>query len=322
MITDSIKEQDVILKPFKMNSINSFISTPTFKHLVEIKNSWNIENYLPFYNETIGNFKNKIVIITGASSGIGKASALEFVNQGATVILASRNTQKLNSLSKEFNKINANYLIVKTDVRSKKECKNLIDTTISTFGKIDILVNNAGISMRANFALLKLEVLEELIQTNFWGTVYCTKYAMPYLLKSKGSIVGVSSITGLTPLPGRTGYAASKHAMNGFLNSLRIENLKTGLHVMIIHPGFTSSNIRNAALNESGEQQSETPRDEQKMMSSETVAKILVKGVKTRSGNITLTTEGKLIVWFYKRFPKFTEKIIYSQMSKEVNSPF
>src|ERR1019366_6162034 len=134
----------------------------------------------------------------------------------------------------------------------EEDCKHLINQAITTFGKIDVLVNNAGISMRALFKDVDISVLKAVMDVNFWGTVYCTKYAMPEILKTKGSIVGVSSIAGYKGLPGRTGYSASKFAMNGFLDALRVENLKTGVHILTACPGFTASNIRNTALNKTG----------------------------------------------------------------------
>jgi short-subunit dehydrogenase len=209
-----------------------------------------------------------------------------------------------------------------TDVTNEKECEKLIDGAVKAFGHIDILVNNAGISMRANFADTDLSVLKRVMDTNFWGTVYCTKYALPYILKQKGKIIGISSICGITPLPGRTGYAASKHAMDGFLESLRLENLENNLHVMLVHPGFTASNIRNVALNKDGFPQIETPLNEDKLMPAERVAKEVLIGIVQRKSNITLTREGKLITWIYKRMPGVAEKLIYREMIKETGSPF
>jgi short-subunit dehydrogenase len=160
------------------------------------------------------------------------------------------------------------------------------------------------------------------MDVNFWGTVYCTKHALPYLLKSKGSVVGVSSIAGLKGLPARTGYSASKFAMNGFMETLRIENLKTGLHVLMAFPGFTASNIRNTALAADGSMQGESPRDEGKMMSAEEVAAHIYKAVVKRKNKIVLTTQGKLTVLLNKFFPNWMDKQVYNHMAKEPDSPF
>ena len=265
--------------------------------------------------------KNKTVIITGASSGIGLATAKAFAQLGAQVVLAARNYDKIKNIEQEMQAAGQQALAVKTDVSKEEDCKNLINQTVSRFGKIDILVNNAGISMRALFKDLQLEVLKKLMDVNFWGTVYCTKYALPYLLKTQGSVVGVSSIAGFVGLPARTGYSASKFAMHGFLNTLRIETLKDGLHVMIIAPGFTASNIRKTALVADGTAQGETPRNEEKMMSAEEVAAHLIKGIKKRKRIVVLTTQGKLTVWLNKFFPSFMDKMIYNHMAQEEDSP-
>src|SRR5690606_8783512 len=189
------------------------------------------------------------VIITGASSGIGLACAEEFASRGANVVLAARQYDVLYKVCKELEeKYAIKALPVQCDVSSEDDCKKLTDEAVTKFGEIHILINNAGISMRALFNELDLSVLKTLMDVNFWGTVYCTKYALPALLASGGSLVGVSSIAGYRGLPGRTGYSASKFAMNGFMESLRVENLKTGLHIMVACPGFTASNIRNTAL--------------------------------------------------------------------------
>jgi len=265
--------------------------------------------------------KNKVVIITGASSGIGLALVKEFAELKAKVVLAARNYNKIKQLEEEIINNGGDALAIQTDVSKEEDCKNLIRETVKKFEKIDILINNAGISMRALFIDLNLDVLKKLMDVNFWGTVYCTKYALPYLIKAKGSIVGVSSIAGFVGLPARTGYSSSKFAMNGFLNTLRIETLKTGLHVMIIAPGFTASNIRKTSLTADGSTQKETPRNEEKMMSAEKVAKHLIKGIKKRKRTVILTTQGKLTVFLNKFFPSFMDKMIYNHMAKEKNSP-
>ncbi|MEA3444829.1 MAG: SDR family NAD(P)-dependent oxidoreductase, partial [Bacteroidota bacterium] len=156
-------------------------------------------------------FKDKVVIITGASSGIGRACAFEFADNGAIVVLAARREDELKKVEENINKLGGRAVAIKTDVRVIDDCINLIDKTIEKYGKIDVLINNAGISMRASFEDMDLVVMKELMDTNFYGAVYCTKFALPYLLKQKGTIIGISSISGLTPLPGRTGYSASKH---------------------------------------------------------------------------------------------------------------
>jgi len=266
--------------------------------------------------------ENKVIIITGASSGIGEALARNYANKNANVVLAARSIEKLETLKKELSTDSNKILTVKTDVSKEEDCKNLIDETVKEFGAIDTLINNAGISMRAIFEDTEISVIKKLMDINFWGTVYCTKFALPYLLKSKGSVVGVSSIAGYKGLPGRTGYSSSKFAMQGFLEVLRIENMKKGLHVLIACPGFTASNIRNASLTANGSQQGESPRDEGEMMTSDEVAKRIIQAVEKKKDRLTLTTNGKLTVILNKFFPKFMDKMVYNHMAKEPDSPF
>ncbi len=266
--------------------------------------------------------KNKLVIVTGASSGIGKACAEKFAQEGANLVLAARSEDRLQEIAEKISSYGVEVLPIVTDVSKEEDCKNLVEEALIKFGKIDVLVNNAGISMRAVFADLDVSVLKKVMDVNFWGTVYCTRYAIASLLENKGSVVGVSSIAGYKGLPGRTGYSSSKFAMHGFLEALRIENIKKGLHVLIACPGFTASNIRNKALAGDGSSQGETPRDEQKMMQPEEVAMRIVSAVKGRKDRLTLTFNGKLTVLLNKFFPNWVDKLVYNHMSKEPDSPF
>lgn len=272
-------------------------------------------------------YKDKVIIVTGASSGIGLASATRFASLGAKVVLAARSIDKLEKIAEEINERfnsqqpTAKVLCVKTDVTKEEDCKNLVEQTVKHFGKIDVLVNNAGISMRAVFKDMDLGVMRSLMDTNFWGTVYCTKYALPYLLESKGSVVGVISTAGYVGLPARTAYSASKFAVRGFLETLRIEHLYDDLHVMIFAPGFTTSNIRNVALTADGSPQGETPRNEERMMSAERVAKIMARGIFRRKTHMVLTPLGKATLFANRRLPRVTDKMEYRMMANEPDSP-
>ena len=272
-------------------------------------------------------YKDKVIIVTGASSGIGLASVRNFASLGAKVVLAARSIDKLEKIAEELNNRYAAHgsqltaHCIKTDVTKEEDCKNLIEKTIERFGKIDILVNNAGISMRAVFKDLDLNVMRSLMDTNFWGTVYCTKYALPYLLESKGTVVGVISTAGYVGLPARTAYSASKFAVRGFLETLRIEHLYDGLNVLVFAPGFTASNIRNVALTADGSPQGETPRDEEKMMSAERVARILARGIMRKRAQMVLTPLGKATLFASRNLPRVTDRVEYRMMSNEPNSP-
>jgi short-subunit dehydrogenase len=273
--------------------------------------------------------KDKVIIITGASSGIGKALAFECASRGAKLSLGARNSEKLKTISEEIktkseklHQSSCEILLTTTDVTKEQECKNFIDRTVERFGRIDVLINNAGISMRASFEEVDLMVLHQVMETNFWGTVYCTKYALPHLLAAKGSLVGVSSVAGFKGLPGRTGYSASKFAMHGFLEVVRMENMKKHLHVLLACPGFTASNIRNLSLTKDGTSQGETPLDEDKLMTAAEVAIHICNAVNKRKRTIILTTQGKMTVLLNKFFPSFMDKMVYNHMAKEPDSPF
>ena len=262
-----------------------------------------------------------MVVITGASSGIGKALAEKYASEGWSLVLAARRIERLLAMEKELK--NVEVLSVKTDITLESDCKNLIEKAIEKFGRIDVLINNAGISMRALFENVDLKVLRRVMDVNFWGTVYCSKYALPHLLSVKGSLVGVISVGGYLGLPGRTGYSASKFAVRGFLDTVRVENRRSGLHVLVAAPGFTSSEIRTHALIANGSQQGETPRNENKMMSAEECASHIYKAVKRRRRKIILTfVEGQLTVFMAKMWADLVDGVMYRMFAREPDSPF
>ena len=266
--------------------------------------------------------KNKVVVITGASSGIGKACAEYFARKGSKVVLAARNLEKLRAVAQELKDKNYEIHYFQADVSIESDCQALIQESISKYQKIDVLINNAGISMRAILNDMEVSVIKKVMDINFYGMVYCTKYALPYLLQTQGSVVGVSSIAGYKGLPARTGYSASEFAMHGFLESLRLENSKNNLHVLIACTGFTASNIRNVALDKNGTHQAESPREEQKMMTAEEVAHHLYYSVLKRQNSLVLSLNGKLTVFLNKLFPKLVDKLVFNHFKKEPNSPF
>ncbi len=262
-----------------------------------------------------------VVVITGASSGIGLACAREFFRFGCRVVVAARNLPALEELKKELDPQGVRVLICQTDVTKEADCQRLIDATISQFGGIDILINNAGITMRALLKDVDLDVLKQLMDVNFWGMVYCTKFAMPYLLASKGSVVGMSSVAGYKGLPTRSGYSATKFAMEGFLETLRIESMRTGLHVLIARPGFVATNIRNTMLSANGTEQGESHKDEAKSMSPSEVAQQLFIAVEKRKSYMILSSTALLSFWLNKFFPAWVDRLVFQHVLKEKDSP-
>ncbi len=253
-------------------------------------------------------FQNKVVAITGGSDGIGKALVDLFLSKGAKVATCGRDYDKLYRL-KKYHPGNE-LLIFTADVSKEIECKKFIEEAVNAYGKIDILVNNAGISMRAEFEKLELETIKKVMDINFWGTVYCSKFALPHIKKNKGTIVGVSSIAGFRGLPGRSGYSASKAAVNSFLEVLRTELLETGVNVMWVCPGFTASNIRNVALNEDAKPQGETTMEEDKMMSAEECAEHIATAIEKRKRTLVLTFTGKRAIFMNRFFPSLADKLV------------
>lgn len=266
-------------------------------------------------------FRDKVVIVTGASSGIGRATALEFARNGSKLVLAARSADRLTDLEMEIKKMGAEALSCVTDVSSEDDCRKMVEAAVARFGTVDFLINNAGISMRALFDDVEISVLKRLMDVNFWGTVHCTKYALPYIVRNRGSIVGVSSTAGFHGLPGRTGYSASKFAMHGFLETVRIENLREKLHVMIIAPGFTASEIRRNALLADGTTQGNSPREEKKLRSPEHVARWVLKGIRKKKRNKIMTWAGRFTALLQRIIPAVVDYAYYLEMKREPNSP-
>ncbi len=252
--------------------------------------------------------QGKVVVITGGSDGIGKALVELYLEKGAKVATCARNYEKLYQLQSAHT--GKPLFIHATDVSKEIDCKGFIDAVIKEFGTIDILINNAGVSMRALVQDVDLDTIRRVININFWGTVYCTKFALDHIIKNKGTIVGVSSIAGYRGLPGRSGYSASKYAVNGWLEALRTELLESGTNVMWVCPGFTNSNIRNAALNSKGESQGESPMDEGAMMSSDECATHIAQAIEKRKRTLVLTFTGKRAVFMNKFFPSLADKLV------------
>lgn len=254
-------------------------------------------------------YHNKVAVITGGTDGIGKALVHALLQMGAKVATCGRSHDKLYQLQAAYPSLPLHTLVA--DVSKEADCKKFIDSTLQVFGQIDLLINNAGISMRGLFADLEVGVIKKVMDINFYGAVYCTKYALPALVKNKGTIVGISSIAGYRGLPGRTGYCASKFALQGFLESLKTELMDDEVHVMWVSPGFTASGIRDHALNDKGQQQKENPMDEGKMMTAEQCAQLLLKAIMKKKRTLVLTFTGKETVLLNRFLPALADKLVH-----------
>jgi short-subunit dehydrogenase len=265
--------------------------------------------------------KDKVVVITGGSSGIGKALAHSFGTRGSRIAITGRNPEALSEAAEELESQGIRVMSIISDVSKEEDNKRMAEEVISKFGRIDILINNAGISMRAMFEDVDLEVIKKVMDINFYGALYATKYCLPQIILNKGSVVGISSIAGFRGLPARAGYSASKFALQGFLEVLRTEMLYKGVHVLIASPGFTSSNIRKKSLTADGSHQGESPRKEEKMMSAEECAEHIYHATRKRKKYLILTFQGKLTVFLNKWFPGMLDKMVYKVMAKEADAP-
>jgi short-subunit dehydrogenase len=244
---------------------------------------------------TNSHFLDKAVIIAGASDGIGRELALMLAEQGAWLSLAARNTEKLQEAAGRCRRRGGNAVMIPTDVAEQSQCKDLIERTVSAYGRIDVLINNAGISMWARFdEIPDLSLIERIMRVNYFGSVYCTHYALPYLKETQGRIIGISSLTGRTGVPTRSGYAASKHAMAGFFDTLRIELADYGATVTMIYPGFVATEVRQRAFAMDGKPLGLSPVREDEVMTVETCARLIVQAAAQRKRELVMTLQGKL----------------------------
>ncbi len=254
-------------------------------------------------------FKDKVVVVTGGTDGIGKALVESLLAGGAKVSTCGRNHDRLYELQSTHPSLPLHTLVA--DVSSEQDCKRFIDSTVEVFGGIDILINNAGISMRGLFKDIDAEVIRRVMDINFFGAVYCTRFAIPHIIARKGTVVGVSSVAGYRGLPGRTGYSASKFALQGFLESLRVEMMDEEVHVMWVSPGFTTSGIRDRALDDKGQTQEKNPMDEGKLMPANECAEHLLKAIKDKKRTLVLTFTGKETVFLNKFLPGLADKLVH-----------
>ena len=243
-------------------------------------------------------FKDKVAVITGASSGIGRELAYQLAVQGAWLSLAARNTERLAGVRSECQSRGGKAIAISTDVSESARCSELIQRTMAHYSRLDMLINNAGRTMDANFEDIRdLSIFEQLMRVNYLGSVYCTYYALPYLKQTQGRIVGVASLAGKTGVPTRTGYAASKHAMAGFFDSLRIEVAPYKVSVTMIYPGFVATAIREQAFGKDGQSVGRSTVRERDVMTVETCAQLILRATEQRKREVLMTWRGKLGVW-------------------------
>jgi short-subunit dehydrogenase len=261
-------------------------------------------------------FEGKHYIVTGATSGIGRSLAVELAKKKANVTLAGRNIQALNDVSDEISSLGVKCLSVQTDVTSQKACIDLVSKSLDIFGKIDGLINTAGVSMRSLFHETKIEALEKVMKVNFWGAVFCTQAAISEIVKTKGNIVAVSSVTGFKGLPGRTGYAASKFAMNGFMEALRTELLSDGVSVTIAYPGVVDTDIRRRGFNALGQPAGSSGLSEDKAMPVDVCVQKILQGTERRQRDVLMSPTGHVGRWLKLLAPSWVDRMAWAALKK------
>ena len=247
-------------------------------------------------DETQSAADGMVTVITGASKGIGAELAIQLAGRpGARLVLGARSERELEQVAGECRARGAKALVVRCDVALERDCAALVSGAILAFRRIDCLVNNAGMTMWARFEEIEdLSVLERIMHVNYMGAVYCTRHALPWLRESGGLLVGISSLAGRTGVPTRTGYSASKHAMAGFFDSLRIELAGSGVAVTMVYPGFVATGIRENATGPDGKPIRVSPVKEGEVMSVEACAARIVRAIDRREREVVMTARGKI----------------------------
>ncbi len=264
----------------------------------------------------MGMFTDQVIIVTGASEGIGRALCLALAAQRPKLVLAARNRERLETLKAEIEALGAKALVVPLDVTEEAACKSLIDETVAAFGRLDVLVNNAGGTMWAKLEDIQdTSIFERLMRLNYLGSVYCTYYALPHLKKTQGRIAGIASVAGLNGVPTRSGYAASKHAMFGFFDSLRIEVKEYGVSVTMVAPDFVLSEVHRRALDAEGKPLGVSPMQEGKIMTAEQCAAMIVTALERRQRLLITSTRGKLGRWLKVLAPSLIDRIAAKAIS-------
>jgi short-subunit dehydrogenase len=262
-------------------------------------------------------FRDNVAIITGASAGIGLELALQLAKQGASLALAARNPALLAEAAEKCEALGAAVLAIPTDVSDKHQCEALIDATVARFGRIDTLINNAGISMHARFdELHDIEAVERITAINYFGSVYCTWFALPHLKKTNGRIVAVSSLTGKNGVPTRTLYAGTKHAMAGFFDSLRIELKRDGVSVTVIYPGFVDTPIAERALGPNGKPLGTRPVVKNAIMGAEECARLTLDAAAKRKREVIMTGRARIGMILKAIWPEAVDSIAERGISR------
>ena len=259
----------------------------------------------------------RVIAITGASEGIGAELARQLSNPATALVLAARNMEKLDQVAAQCRAKGAQALGVRCDVGVEADCKVLIEQAVARFGGIDVLVNNAGVSGHARFEeVTDFAWYETMMRVNHFGSVWCTRHALPHLKARRGQIVAVCSLAGKHGIPGRTAYSPSKFAQSGFFEALRIELYGTGVDVTIAYPGVVATNIRLHGYGADGKAAGRSGLDESHAMPVEECARLIAQGMARRSREVVMGARGKVGLWLKLIAPRFVDRMALRALKK------
>ncbi len=263
--------------------------------------------------------RDKVVVITGGAGGIGAALAWKFGREGARIALVDVDEAEVRNREKELLQAGVIAFAQRGDIANESECASAITEVMRRFGGIDILINNAGISHRGAFREAEISTIRKVMEVNFFGSLICTMAVLESVVSRRGMIVVVSSIAGLTPVLGRTAYCASKHALHGLFETLRGELRGHGVHVMIVCPGFTKTDLQNRALNGKGRVTPYSRTTVGPEASPSEVADSIFEAAGKRKRLLILTSSGKLAYLLFRFTPGFYERLMIKRLAKEIH---
>ena len=261
---------------------------------------------------------NKIAVITGAASGIGAAISKTFGFRGAKLGLLDIDESAVKAAAADRVAAGMDAIGICCDVAREDECEAAMSAIFEHYGAIDILVNNAGITQRSAFVDTRTDVYRRVMDVNFFGSLHCTKHAIASLIERKGSIVIIESVAGVAPLVGRTGYCASKHALHGLFTSLRAELIGSGVHIMIVCPGFVRTNLQSRALDGNGRITTHPQSIVGRQDTPDRVADAVYKGIQKKKHLVVLSPIGRLTYWMSRIAPDLYERLMAKQLKSEI----
>jgi NAD(P)-dependent dehydrogenase (short-subunit alcohol dehydrogenase family) len=266
-------------------------------------------------------YAGRTVFVTGAGGGLGRTIALRFAAAGARIVALDRDGAGLESLGTEIGGRGGDCLALHCDVTDAEGCVQAVADGIARFGSLDVLVNNAGISHRSAFARTDLAVIRRVMEVNFFGAVNCTRAALPHLVAARGQVIAISSVAGCTPLIARTGYAASKHALHGFFDSLRSELAPLGVEVMLVCPAFVATRIDRNALGGDGGPADHAQVTVGQPLAAEDAAECVFEGAARGRRLLLVGATARQAWWLNRLAPRLYERIMSTRLRGELGAP-